>query len=437
MAFHSNFFFTLLVSCSVISLIDASNDGITVDLIYRDSRLSPFYNPNKTQFERLDSMFSRSLARKAFLNPTSISTTDSIEAVLKSSGGEYLMKISIGTPPVEILVMADTGSDLLWTQCLPCETCEQNAPLFDPRKSTSYSHLPYSSNLCRAVTAVGHASRDHEDNCRYSVSYRDDSYSKGDLATETISLQSNSGKSVSYKVAFGCGHDNRDTSNEADAGNTGIIGLGGGSLSLVRQLYKSIGGTFSYCLTQIDEYDAPSKISFGSDALVLGPKVVSTPLIIYKSYYIRLEGVTVGTNRLNYEPPSGNGFPEDRGYIIIDSGTMLTFFFEQFYLKLESALVEVIKGERVKETPGDFKLCYRTSRGDFDAPKIVVHFSDADLELSSTNTFLEVKGMLCLTMVPSNDKQIFGNLNQMDYLVGYDLVNNKVSFKPTDCSKFP
>ncbi|CAI9785428.1 unnamed protein product [Fraxinus pennsylvanica] len=429
MAFHSYFFFTLLISCNVISLIDASNNGITVDLIHRDSPLSPFYNPNITRFERLRNMFHRSIARKASLNPTSISTTDSFQAPLEPRGGEYLMRISIGTPPVEILAIADTGSDLLWTKCLPCKNCKQNAPLFDPRKSSSYRHLSCRPNKLRYGPEIDTSCENN--NLRYSVTYRDHTYSKGYLSEETISLQSNSGKSVPFKVAFGCGTDNHEISED------GIIGLGGGDLSLVNQSYKSTDGKFSYCLTQIDEPYSPSKISFGRKALVLGPNVVSTPLIKTSDdtfYYLNLEGVTVGTNRLNY----GNTCVHDQGNIIIDSGTTLTYFPVQFYQELESALVEVIKGKRVMDPLGLCELCYRTKREDFVAPKIVVHFTDADLELSSTSTFLDGEnGTLCLTMVPSNDSTyIFGNLNQINQLVGYDLVNNKVSFKPTDCSKF-
>ncbi|KAG9154022.1 hypothetical protein Leryth_000522 [Lithospermum erythrorhizon] len=67
---------------------------------------------------------------------------------------------------------------------------------------------------------------------------------------------------------------------------------------------------------------------------------------------------------------------------------------------------------------------------------ITFHFTDADVLLKSKNTFIEVEaGLVCLAMVPSTGVAIFGNLSQMDYLVGYDLVAGKVSFEPTDCTK--
>ncbi|KAL2490086.1 Eukaryotic aspartyl protease family protein [Forsythia ovata] len=433
MAF-SNFLLTLLFYCSVISLIDAISNGITVDLIHRDSSRSPFYNPDNTRFDRLKNAVHRSLSRKESFNPTSISTkAGSFKSPIQSNGGEYLMKISLGTPSFEILAIADTGSDLLWTQCKPCTDCyKQIAPLFDPKKSSSYRDLSCQSQLC---TAVGSSSCDSKNNCQYTVSYGDNSYSYGDLAADTITFQSSAGKSVSFpKTVFGCGHENGGTFNET---GSGIIGLGGGALSIVNQLSTSTGGAFSYCLTQIDEPNVTSKISFGSNALVSGPNVVSTPLIKKSPdtyYYLKLEGVSVGTNKIVYKPLKSEAL-DDQGNIIIDSGTTLTYLPEQFYQQLESSLVKVIKGKRVTDPQGFFNLCYQVN-GTFSPPTIVAHFTGADVELPSTSTFLEVEvGIVCLTLVPSQDLAIFGNLSQMNYLIGYDLVKNKVSFKQTDCSK--
>ena len=75
------------------------------------------------------------------------------------------------------------------------------------------------------------------------------------------------------KIVFGCGHNNDGTFGEA---RSGIIGLGGGPLSLVSQLNKSIGGKFSYCLVLTKNSNVTSKINFGSNGLVSGNGVVST-----------------------------------------------------------------------------------------------------------------------------------------------------------------
>ena len=67
---------------------------------------------------------------------------------------------------------------------------------------------------------------------------------------------------------------------------------------------------------------------------------------------------------------------------------------------------------------------------------MTAHFTSADVKLQPLNIFIQVQeDLVCFSMLPTQDLGIFGNLAQMNFLVGYDLKNNKVSFKPTDCSK--
>ncbi|KAK4435621.1 Aspartic proteinase CDR1 [Sesamum alatum] len=440
---------TLLLSCFasifLVSLSEATkNGGVTVDLIHRDSPLSPSYDPSITHFERLRSMFRRSISRQSSLRLASFKSNskspDSFEATLTPIGGEYLIKISIGTPPIEILAIADTGSDLTWTQCVPCTQCyKQNAPLFDPTKTTTYRSVSCTSQQCQALGAES-SSCDRTNGCLYQVSYGDSSYSNGDLAVETLTFDSSTTQeSMAFpKIVFGCGHNNDGTFNET---GSGIVGLGGGSVSIVRQLETAIGGKFSYCLTTLDS-EASSKISFGPNAIVTGPNVVSTPLV-QKSpetfYYLTLEGVRVGDETLAYNsvPISNSKASVEEGNIIIDSGTTLTYLPSTLYNELESTLEKTISGNRVSDPQGLFGLCYELpSNGEFNAPLITAHFTGADLKLTQESTFLEVeKGVACLTFVPSQDLAIFGNLHQTNYLIGYDLENQKVDFLPTDCSK--
>ncbi|KAL2236809.1 aspartic proteinase CDR1-like [Sesamum indicum] len=435
----------LLSSISLISLSEATkNGGVTIDLIHRESPLSPSYDASTTHFERLRSLFRRSISRYYALRSASFKSTskspDSFEATLTPIGGEYLIKINIGTPPVEILAIADTGSDLTWTQCVPCTQCyKQNAPLFDPTKTTSYRSVSCTSQQCQSL-GVGSSSCDKSNRCLYQVSYGDNSYSNGDLAVETFTFDSSTSKeSVAFpKVVFGCGHNNDGTFNET---GSGIVGLGGGAVSIVKQLETAIGGKFSYCLTTLDS-ESSSKINFGPNAIVTGPNVSSTP-IVQKSpdtfYYLTLEGVSVGNkaSAYNYISNSNSGATVEEGNIIIDSGTTLTFLPSSLYEGLESTLEKSISGNRVSDPQGLFGLCYELpSNGEFNAPPIIAHFTGADVELTQESTFLEVeKGVVCLTFVTSQDLAIFGNLHQMNFLIGYDLKNQKVRFLPTDCSK--
>lgn len=117
--------------------------------------------------------------------------------------------------------------------------------------------------------------------CPYTVNYGDRSYTKGYLATDTLTLASTDGGPESFPgFIVGCGKDN---GGPFDKRGSGIMGLGRGQESLVSQLNSSIGGKFSYCLVPFFTQGS-SKMNFGSKAMVSGPGSVSTPLVTGKFY---------------------------------------------------------------------------------------------------------------------------------------------------------
>ena len=98
------------------------------------------------------------------------------------------------------------------------------------------------------------------------ISYGDQSFTNGDLGVETLTIGSTTSRLVTLpNIVFGCGHNNDGTFSEA---GSVIICLGGGPLSLVSQLNKSIGGKFSYYLVPTENSNVTSKINFGSNGLV-------------------------------------------------------------------------------------------------------------------------------------------------------------------------
>ncbi|XP_007040921.2 PREDICTED: probable aspartic protease At2g35615 [Theobroma cacao] len=427
----------------VFSAAKAMPSSFSVDLIHRDSPISPLYNPLETRFDRLYNAYNRSISRINRFRPNPESsnnyTSKALQSDTVSSGGEYFMKFSIGTPPVSVLGIADTGSDLTWVQCKPCEQCYgQKPPLFDPRKSSTYKNLPCGSNSCNALDSSERVC-DQQNACKYSYSYGDRSFTKGNVALEkfTIGVSTRSSPVLSFpNLVFGCGHSNGGTFDDV---GSGIVGLGGGPLSLVKQLDKSIRGKFSYCLAPTayaEEPCASSRIIFGT-ATESDAAAVSTPLVDKNPstyYFITLEAISVGDRRLAYGGSSASP-TEKLGNIIIDSGTTLTFLESEFYNSLESALEEAIEAKRVSDPKGLLSPCFKGAK-DIDLPVITFHFSGADVKLQPWNTFAQVQeDMVCFTIVPSNDIAIFGNLSQMDFLVSYDLEERTVSFTPTDCTK--
>lgn len=70
---------------------------------------------------------------------------------------EYIVTVGLGTPKRDLSLTFDTGSDITWTQCEPCDAkhCyRQQEPLFDPSKSTSYTALSCSSQQCSLLTST-------------------------------------------------------------------------------------------------------------------------------------------------------------------------------------------------------------------------------------------------------------------------------------------
>ncbi|GLT76957.1 hypothetical protein SLA2020_485890 [Shorea laevis] len=411
-----------------------SGVGFSAQLIHRDSPRSPFYNSSETHSQRLTNAFRRSINRLSQFNTSSYE----LQSDVYSDGhGEYIMNISIGTPPVEILSIADTGSDLIWTQCKPCAHCyKQDAPLFDPKSSSTYGPLSCLSTECKALNATINGTfcppKAGDSTCLYTYTYGS-GFTNGDLATETVTLTSVSGKPIAFpKTIIGCGRNNRGTFNKEESG---IIGLGGGVVSLVSQLGPSIDGKFSYCLvpTSAVPYYS-SKIYFGANAIVSGYGVVTTPLVKKNPdtfYFLTLQAISVDDVIIEFK---GSTFGTTEGNIIIDSGTTATMLPKHFYLKLESAIASKIQAKRVHDPNKVYGLCYKFN-SNFKVPTIVVRFAFASVKLDPLNTFIMIsKHVGCLAFLPTDGGAIYGNSNQMNFLIGYDTVKRTVSFKPTDCT---
>ncbi|KAK6917098.1 Xylanase inhibitor, N-terminal [Dillenia turbinata] len=416
--------------------IESKHSSFTMELIHRDSPKSPFYNCSLTNSHRLRNALDRTLRRTNHFTRK----TSGVQGNVISAQGEYLLNISIGTPPFQILGIADTGSDLIWTQCNPCSNCfKQDRPLFDPQNSSSYKRIPCNSSVC-ASFFPRYSCQSLEANvaCPYKLSYGDESFTIGFIAFETVTLGSTLNRPVSIpNVVFGCGHHNDGIfSNKS----SGIVGLGGGAHSLISQMGPSIGGKFSYCLVPISEVDRSSKINFGSNAMVLGDGVVTTDLVAKfppTYYYVTVDGFSVGDKRFSYYNPSNSYESIDfEGNMIIDSGTTLSLIPRSLYEQLELELMKGIPMEPTEPPMEPLKLCYKTEM-DIDVPIVTVHFKGAaDLQLKPINTFIRVEDdIMCFSFAPSDDTFIFGNVAQMNFLVGYDLEQRTISFKPTDCTK--
>lgn len=350
---------TLIFSLSIsnFNAIDAA--GFSIDLIQRDSLQSPSFN---SSYEHVEAALQRSFNRvETLIQGHSPQSSTSVDVV--PDPGEYLMRIAIGTPKVEILASIDTGSDLTWIQCSPSGPWyRRKPPLFVAKRSSTYTPVSCYTNICRSIPRT--SCKGTKGSCSYMVRYVDRSLSKGDVAVEKITL----GKNVIDRVVIGCSHLSEGTFSPA---MSGVVGLGGGGHSLIRQMGPSFGGKFSYCL--VPRYlsssgrqttTKPSKIHFGDEAVVSGAGVATTPFVTQYSqtlYYMSLVGMSVGNQLFDLEDPNNESSEKlQEVNMIIDSGCTLTFLPSKLYHQVEAAVRRQVIGLRQIDVPKKL-LCYALS----------------------------------------------------------------------------
>ncbi|XP_059073546.1 aspartic proteinase nepenthesin-1-like [Cryptomeria japonica] len=432
---YSKLFGVLAFICFSIPMMTSSSDimfsaglKLSVNLTRRSEgdfsfakRLSGAVDRSKIRLNRIE----------AFLKQRIAGQLDA-ETPIRVGNGEFLMNIAVGTPSVSFEAIVDTGSDLMWTRCMPCQNCyNQPTPIFDPSRSSTYSTIPCNNSLCNALTTFKTGCNP---DCTFQYSYGDGSSTSGDLGKESFSIGSGS-DSMFAGIAFGCGHDNEGFSQQG----AGLVGLGRGPLSLISQLGSKVDNKFSYCLLPIT--DSPSQTSpliFGESASLRGANTI--PFIknnVNPSFwYIPLTGITLNGKPVNIPPGIFDLQSDGGGGVIIDSGTTLTFLFEPAYTPLKEAIESAIDLTPADGSSVGLDLCYETS-GQVTLPSLAFNFEGGvNYELPQENFFTRASDdLLCLAMKSSSGMvSIFGNIQQQNFQILYDNAQNTLSFKPTKCN---
>ncbi|KAL6531990.1 hypothetical protein OROGR_013960 [Orobanche gracilis] len=418
--------FALLLVVSNLFATEEAND-FSIDLIHRDSPLSPSYNSSMTRREILIRAALRSIARsKRFARSSHLPTigeSKAAETLITLGVADYLMKIFIGSPPREQWVVGDTGSSLTWVQCEPCTHCyKQDAQIFNPKNSSTYVGLMCYAPVCESFKEDFTSCGEPLNYCRFELSYADKSKTIGELAFENVGFSADISSGTKL-VVMGCRRDN--------TGLFGIGGLGASNLSLVSQFGDQNGLMFSYCLTSSLFSNKTGKLTFQSNSTILtgSPNLVSIPLSIQdKEYYtVILEAISI--NR-DYE---NQVYPRVRS-MTIDSGSTLTLLDPELYDELEAMVINSIPEACMDDPPLPFSLCYEEVLD--DVLDLNFHFEgDAIVQFLPDNMFTTTgdEDLYCLTIIrsPEGEKPILGNTAQVDYKVEFDLIGKKVTFDPT------
>ncbi|KAF3778660.1 Aspartic proteinase [Nymphaea thermarum] len=357
-----------------------------------------------------------------------------------------VVPLKVGTPPQQINMVVDTGSELTWVQCQPSP--ELRGPIFNPSKSSSYHPLACASDVCanKARDLPSPPICDSKKLCHFAQAYADGSTSEGTIATETVSL----GDLTLPSLVIGCTTSSYSSTKD-DQTMTGLIGMNRGALSFVSQVGSP---RFSYCISDtsssgvlvIGESDPVS----ASAALTYTPFVgVSMPLPYFDrvAYSVQLVGVRVAGKVL---PLPKTVFVPDHtgaGQTMVDSGTQFTLLLGSVYTALKNEYLQRTRGLlRVYEDKnyifqGAHDLCYRWSGRVLPAlPPVVLMFNGAEMAVTGERLLYKVPdraGVYCFTFGNSDlvpvEAYIIGHHHQQNMWVEYDIERSRLGFAPARC----
>ncbi|VFQ83754.1 unnamed protein product [Cuscuta campestris] len=354
----------------------------------------------------------------------------------------YVVSVSVGTNATDLVLIFDTGSDLTWTQCLPCARpggCyEQVLSIFDPKNSHTYSSTSCNSAACSAMDRVPGPTRNcssPSSACGYAISYDDSSFSVGYLGKDRLTLPH--ADAVIDNFTFGCGHYNNGTFGKV----SGILGLGPGPLSIVSQTAEKYGKIFSYCLpTQNGNNDGYLKFGRYQDA---GKNFSFTPFAKKGNndtsfYYVQVQSISVAGKKLPV-----NAMASGNARMIIDPGTTLTHLPPKAYGALKSAFEEAMKTYNTAHAfsvldNGCFDLSnYAKTKTKINIPTVVFEFSGnvtVGVPKHGTVTVADENySRVCLAFLANKDRKdvgIYGSMQQQTLEVVYDVAGERLGFSP-------
>ncbi|XP_017409914.1 aspartic proteinase 36 isoform X3 [Vigna angularis] len=252
--------------------------------------------------------------------------------------GLYFTKVKLGSPAKEFYVQIDTGSDILWLNCMTCSNCPQSSGLgiqldfFDTAGSSTAAFVSCADPICSyAVRTATSECSSQANHCSYTFQYGDGSGTTGYYVSDTMYFDTVVGQELvsnsSSTVVFGCSTYQSGDLTKTDKAVDGIFGFGPGALSVISQL-SSQGLTpkaFSHCLKGQDN---------GGGVLVLGeilePSIVYSPLVPSQPHYnLNLQSIAVNGQII---PIDSDVFAttNNRG-TIVDTGTTLAYLVQEAY----------------------------------------------------------------------------------------------------------
>ncbi|CAJ2659079.1 unnamed protein product [Trifolium pratense] len=497
----------LLIQIIVVHSLNNEEEGedederMSLELVHRhDSR----FVDDVDQVEAVKGFLSRDLQRRERMNEIMIRKSQGLSRrkniemkpqfqLPMLSGrdeklGEYFVDVEVGTPGQSFWVIADTGNDLTWFNCMKkvhksnhghgggrhkhrsrgshtktrtrtrtrtksrTRTSKRrrrvgtNNPchgVFCPHQSHTFKQVSCASKTCKEDLSAVYSLQEcpsPSDPCLYDISYADGSSAAGFFGTDTITVNLTNGrKGKLQNLTIGCTQSMANSvSFTEDTG--GILGLGLAKDSFVEKAGLAYGAKFSYCLVDhLSHKDVSSYLTFGTPKEKVLTKMKKTELLIYPPFYgVNVIGVSIADQMLKIPPKVWNF--DTQGGMILDSGTSLATFVVEAYDPIVSALEKSLKNvKRVDKSISILDFCFDGEGFDESTvPRLAFHFSGgARFEPPVKSYIIDVGPMMkCIGIVPINGTgaSVIGNILQQNHLWEFDLANNIVGFAPSKCN---
>ncbi|KAI4344985.1 hypothetical protein L6164_012155 [Bauhinia variegata] len=361
--------------------------------------------------------------------------------------GLYYAKIGIGTPSKDYYLQVDTGTDIMWVNCIQCRECPgrsslgMDLTLYDIKESSSGKLVPCDEDFCKLVNGGLLSGCNANITCPYLEIYGDGSSTAGYFIKDIVLYEQVAGDlktaSANGSVIFGCGaRQSGDLSSSNEDALDGILGFGKANSSMISQLASSgIRKMFAHCL---DGVNGGGIFAIGH---VVQPKVNTTPLLTNQPHYnVNMTSIQVGHTFLNLTTDTSE--VGDMKGTIIDSGTTLAYLPEEIYQPLVNKVLSQQPDLNVRTLHDEYTCFEYPGSVDDGFPTVTFYFQNAlSLKVYPHDYLFPSEGFWCIGWQnsgmqsrESRNMTLLGDLVLSNKLVVYDLEKQVIGWTEYNCS---
>ncbi|KAG1331145.1 aspartic proteinase Asp1-like [Cocos nucifera] len=340
--------------------------------------------------------------------------------------GEFDIQMSFGNSQNLYSMNIDTGSDVPWVQC----QMPRQAVYPQPGKDKM---IPCDDPRCQAVLAsTGTKKCVSKGRCDYKVRYVD-SYAKGVLIADTLTLRLTNGSTIRPLVAFGCGKWLKVKDEQALP--DGMLGLGSGEISILSQLscQRLFGKFTGHCLNS----RGGGYFFLEDDGRVPPGGITWVPM----------------TPSNHYSPGSASLFWDNQSLgsklikVLPDSGATFTYFGLEPYASFISTLNGYVSKQPLKRAYDDHSQphCWRDPKKFRTIADAQPYFKNLELRFANgaalmtlppvNHLIISDKGNACLCILNGTQiglNRVIGDISMLDRLVIYDNDKLRIGWASTD-----